>query len=363
MKPADRTLRELLAAGLLAPSAENKHELRFVVERDQVALVPTERASWAAAPHRELLTLMSFGAIVENIALMSARHGLLLEPALSLQARDGAVVLLRWRERPASIGALDPLADAVALRHTNRRFYARAPVESATLAALSQAALGADGARVRWLAAPDERRRALRAIRLAETERFKRRALHAELFGAVRFEAGWEGTLPEWLAPATLEVEPPARPMFGALRHWRAMRAAAWVGAPAMLGLRAGYLPAALSPHLGIVLARGDDDAATAFSAGRAFQRLWLAAAAAGLALQPMAAATALARQHAGGDWVSPSVQQELKRLLATLGPAVGEQPQMLFRLGRARAPSAVAGRRPLDDYLEGEVVSSPSPP
>jgi hypothetical protein len=354
MTPAADTLRELLAAGLLAPSAENRHDLRFVLEHDQVGLVPTDRASWSAAPHREMLTLMSFGAIVENIALVSPRHGLTLEPELALQAPDGAVVQLRWRERPKSAGAVDPLADAIALRHTNRRFYQRAPVESTTLAALSRAAERGDGGSVHWLVQADERRRALRAIRLAETERFKRRALHAELFGAVRFEAGWQGTLPEWLAPATLEVEPPARPMFSAMRQWPAVRAAAWVGAPWMLGMRAGYLPAALSPHLGVVLARGADAATAAFDAGRAFQRLWLAAAGAGLALQPMAAATALTRQHAGGDWVSAPVQRELKRLLDTLGPGEGAQPFMLFRLGRARAPSAVAGRRPLGDYLDG---------
>ncbi|MES2991069.1 MAG: nitroreductase family protein [Pseudomonadota bacterium] len=362
MRPDGDTLRDLLAAGLLAPSAENKHDLRFEIASDHVGLVPTDRASWGAAPHREMLTLMSFGAVVENIALQSAQHGLVLVPELRLAAREGAVASLRWREQVDA--AVDPLAEAIPRRHTNRRFYARTPVDAATLAALARAAGEAAGGSVHWLAAPDERRRALHAIRLAETERFKRRALHAELFGAVRFEAGWQRTLPEWLAPATLEVEPPARPMFSAMRHWGAMRAAAWVGAPAMLGLRAGYLPCALAPHLGAVLAQGDDDAAAAFAAGRAFQRLWLAAAAAGLALQPMAAATALARQHAGGDWVSAPVQQELRRLLATLGPAGGTaRPYMLFRLGRARAPSAVAGRRPLDDYLGGGAASSSAAP
>ncbi len=73
-----------------------------------------------------------------------------------------------------------------------------------------------------------------------------------------------------------------------------------------------------------------------------------------------MAAATALAHQHAGGDWVSEATQAELRRLLASLVDGTGAQPQLLFRLGRARAPSAVAGRRPLDDYLDGASASSP---
>jgi hypothetical protein len=359
MRPADATLRDILAAGLLAPSAENKHDLRFAVERGQVGLVPTGRAAWVAAPHRGMLALMSFGAVVENIALRSAQLGLELDLELHLHADAGAIAVLRWRERPAAAGAPDPLADALALRHTNRRFYGRDRVDASTLAALGRAAEAVAGGGVHWLDAPDERRRALRAIRLAETERFRRRALHEELFGAVRFEAGWKRTLPEWLAPATLEVELPARPMFSAMRHWGAMQMANRVGAHLMLGLRAGYLPCARAPHLGLLLAQGDDRATAAFTAGRSFQRLWLAAAAAGLALQPMAAATALARQQAGGDWVSEPTQRELQRLLASLGPGAGARPQMLFRLGRARAPSAVSGRRPLDDYLDGAV----SPP
>ncbi len=361
MNLADTTLRHILSAGLLAPSAENRHELRFVVGPGQVGLVPTERAAWAAAPHRGLLTRLSFGAVVENIALRSAQLGLALEPELHLDAAAGPLVVLRWSERPAVAGAPDALAhelaNALEQRHTNRRFYARAPVDAATLATLTRAAADVSGGGVHWLDAADERRRGLRAIRLAETERFRRRALHAELFGAVRFEAGWQRTLPEWLAPATLEVEPPSRPMFSAMRHWGVMRAATFAGAHLMLGLRAGYLPCALAPHLGLIVAHGADEASAAFTAGRSFQRLWLAAAAAGLALQPMAAATALARQHAGGDWVSAPTQRELQRLLASLVPGGGATPQLLFRLGRARAPSAVAGRRPIDDYLDGAVA------
>lgn len=57
-----------------------------------------------------------------------------------------------------------------------------------------------------------------------------------------------------------------------------------------------GYLPAALAPHIGLVLAEeghGNVPAA-ALNAGRTMERVWLAAQAQGLALQPMAAATVL---------------------------------------------------------------------
>jgi hypothetical protein len=119
-----------------------------------------------------------------------------------------------------------------------------------------------------------------------------------------------------------------------------------------VLGFRAGYLPCALTPHIGLVLGRDLHDDLAQLQAGRAFERVWLAAAAENLALQPMAAATVLVRQRPGNGWVSAGVKARLERLLDELCPGANGQPYMLFRLGAAEAPSAVSGRRPLGHYI-----------
>ncbi len=253
MRPPPDTLQRILEAGLLAPSAENKHYLEFRCNDDSVDLMATDLASWPAQPHRQMLALLSYGAVVQNIALKSAELGC----ALSVDwDRDlltsGHVAHLRW---DVSAAAADPLCHAIEGRHTNRRFYSRAALPAPTLERLAAAADAVPGARLLWLADAADRRAALRAIRLAETERFRRRALHAELFGAVRFELGWKQTAGEGLPPGALEVEPPMRAGFALLRHWRVMRAASRLGLHHALGLRAGYLPCALAPQLGLMLA------------------------------------------------------------------------------------------------------------
>ena len=48
-----------------------------------------------------------------------------------------------------------------------------------------------------WLDDVGLRKKTLRLIRIAETERFRSRELHHELFSAVRFEAGWRTPTPE----------------------------------------------------------------------------------------------------------------------------------------------------------------------
>ncbi len=351
MRPPEKVLASIVESGLRAPSAENKHYLQFEFARDSVTLLTTDADTWVAAPHRKMLALLAYGAVIENMQLGSASLGLAMNVALYPHPeRPNAIAELRW-SRPETPVAADPLAQAVATRHTNRRFYRRGEVGAPLRARLDAAAAAVTTARLDWLDERARRALALRAIRLAETERFVGHRLHEELFGAVRFERGWRAATDEFLAPASLEVEPPMRPGFAALRHPRVMRLAGWFGAHHLLGWRAGYLPAVSAPLLGLIWASGPPDEA-AIAAGRAFQRVWLAATVEGLALQPMAATTALARQTAGDGWVRPEPQSRLRAALQTLQAGRPDEAYMLFRIGRAAAPSAVAGRRPWRDYL-----------
>ena len=352
MRPHHEHLRNILGSGVCAPSAENKHQFQFQFDDESVSLVATDTASWVAQPHRRMLALLSFGAVVENVALRSAELGYALRVDwLPKPGRPDFVAVLRWSAAEPDAPA-DPLCHAIEARHTNRRFYRRTPLSAGLLAELADAAQGVPGTRLLWLGGPVDRSTALRAIRLAETERFKRRGLHQELFGSVRFDVGWAQATEEWLSPGALEVELPMRPAFALLRDWAVMRAGAWLGLPAALGFRAGYLPCALAPHLGLIVSAGAPGDLTDLHAGRAFQRVWLTAAAHGLALQPFASPTALARQVPGGEWVSAGVKARLNQLLLSLVPDGASRPCMFFRLGLAAPPTLVAGRLPLHHHV-----------
>ena len=350
--PPDDALHRILEAGLRAPSAENRHFLRLRRTGGRIELLSTDVDSWTERPHRRLLAGVSYGAVVENMALRSAALGWSLRAAWWPDpARPALVAALDWSPVEA---VADPLEAAIEARHTNRRFYRRDPLPAAELAGLDEAVAAVPGARLLWLDAAPRRAAALKLLRHAESERFRRRALHEELFSAVRFEAGWERSTNEGLPPGSLEVEPPMRAGFAALRRWPLRRAAGALGAPALLGVRAAWLPCRLAPHLGLVLADAPPPLRE-LVAGRALQRAWLAATALGLAFQPMAAPTALARQRAGGDWVAPAVQARLREGLRELAAGTGAEPCMFFRLGRAPAPRVVTSREPLASYLDSD--------
>lgn len=348
--PPDAALHRILEAGIRAPSAENRHYLRLRPGSEGVELISTDLATWAERPHRRLLALLSYGAVVENMALRSAELGWTLEPAWAPEpGRPELIAALAWRAAPPRA---DPLAAAIDARHTNRRFYRREALPASALDRLAAAAAAVPGCRVLWLDDGPRRREALHVLRIAETERFRRRALHEELFGAVHFELGWQRSAPEGLPPGALEVEPPMRPGFAALRHWPLMRAAGVFGAPVMLGLRASWLPCRLAPHLGVVLSDAPPDRLE-LQAGRALERAWLAATALDLAFQPMAAPTALERQRPGGGWVSPQVRERLSAGLERIASGTGARPCMFFRLGRAVPPSVATQRQPLEGYVD----------
>lgn len=349
MTPKQDLVREVLVAGLRAPSAENKHLLQFRLFDDGFTLIATDAAA-RRLPHRRWLASVSHGALAENMMLRAAELGVGLTVSWLPEAQQPEHVAdFHWSDASTP----DALARFIELRHTNRHFYRRERLPKSTLSRIETAAATTPGAHVLWLEG-DTRRLALHAIRIAETERFKRQELHREMFSAIRFDTGWRGNANEGLPPSALEVEAPARALFAAMRHWRVMHALTRIGAHHALGLRSGYLPAALAPHLGLVVIEPSAAPATAaFQAGRALQRAWLNAAAQGAAFQPIAAPTALALQSASEPgWVSAPVKSQLLGLLGSIAAGCRAQPQMFFRLGLAKPPGGVAQRLPLDRYL-----------
>jgi nitroreductase len=347
-EPTRADLLELIEAAVRAPSADNQHHFRFVVRDDGLDMLADAFFMSCQEPHRRLLTLLSYGAAAENMRLRLTQRGRAFVPEWFPDGPDDPC-LLRVRVADWTTAPVDALASRIDSRHTNRRLFKRLPLSTVVLQSLAAATASIDDVTLDWFDRGPRRRAVLHLMRIAETARFASPSLHRELFESVDFSAGWRQSVAEHLAPATLEVEPFLRGAFAALRHPRIMRIARGGGAHYMLGLRAGYVPAATAPQLGVLASPlPPDDAALAI--GRAFQRLWLAADAAGVALQPMVASTILAWQDPGGDPIRQAIRQRLRKGWEELSmPAV---PLVAFRLGHAKPPAVKAGRRPASDYI-----------
>lgn len=250
--------------------------------------------------HRRIMSLVAIGAAVENVKLRAGRLGFETKVCwFPDSGNPGLVAEIDVDRLPQT--RVDPIEVAIERRRTNRRVRFRGPpLSQGELGALSAEATGIDGIQLHWFDSPETRKQILRLVRLAETERFRSRELHEELFSAVRFDIGWTASSDDGFPPGSLEVEAWMRPMFRGLRHWRVLRLLRTVGMHHALGLRAAYLPCRLAPHVG-ALTTSLDLASGALTAGAVFERIWLRTTLLGAELQPFAASAVLSCRPANG--------------------------------------------------------------
>lgn len=244
----------LVEAAALAPSADNRREVQLEHAGRRVRLWGDQ--TWRSAPeHRRIMSLVAIGAAVENVKLRAGRLGFETKVCwFPDSGNPGLVAEIDVDRLPQT--RVDPIEVAIERRRTNRRVRFRGPpLSQGELGALSAEATGIDGIQLHWFDSPETRKQILRLVRLAETERFRSRELHEELFSAVRFDIGWTASSDDGLPPGSLEVEAWMRPMFRGLRHWRVLRLLRTVGMHHALGLRAG-LPAV---PIGTPCGRADD--------------------------------------------------------------------------------------------------------
>lgn len=332
----DNEVQSLLEAAVAAPSADNHHGWRLHINGAHIEL----RLSEAAADDRtrQRLTLISVGAVAESLRIRATRLGLRAE--VQFNAGDPLRPFALQLTSVPSL-AIDHLDAGLTGRHSNRALRFSGPeLSEQQQAEMQQQAGQVAGSWLRWLDRPELRSACLPLIRRAEVERFRNPVLHAELFSAVRFDAGWTAGCSEGLPPASLGVHPLERPGFSMMRHWGVQRFMNLLGAHHMLGMRSAALPARLAPHV-LVIGAGGPEADSAFLAGRLLLRVWTEANAMGLAAQVLAASPVYALPDA------TAVPHELQAALAKGWRALCPDgtPWVVLRLGRAPAPAVRAGR------------------
>lgn len=345
-------LLDMARSGVLAPSADNHHVFRIELDETAVRVWPTPEFDACTDRLRRILGLISLGGVVENMQLRAGELG--LAARIRWFPADGSGPVAQLDVEPSTAPG-DELASAIPARHTNRRMYHGPGPDESENAQFHAAVAAVEGVRLVWLQGA-ARRRALKLIWLAESERFLRRRLHEDLFSSIRFDLGWHEGADRAIPPGALEVELPMRPMFKALRHWALMRPLTWLGAHRLLGLRAGWLPCWQAPALGLLTSALPVEQG-AVAVGAAFERVWLRATLQGLALQPMAGSVVLPLQSGIEEGVSDALRSTLAAGWQSIVP--GETPLMVFRVGHAKRPSITSGRRPLEDHLISAVQAA----
>jgi nitroreductase len=307
----EQQLRALVRYAVLAPSTRNSQPWQFTIERNTVRLWadPSRRLPVADPDGRELH--LSLGCALENLLVAGTLLGYRREVACfpDLGAPELAAVI-GFHPSFRTPSAHGPTLETLQLRHTAHRPFLAREVSQPSLERLRSVA-GEPGVRFALCERADRRRSAdVLSVRAVATL-FGDDAYRMELLGGKRdgtpFLSGQAGSL-------IFSHAEPAR------------RLAQQVSA----GIRS-------APVVGVIGSVGDSPV-DQLRSGRVLERLWLAATAEGLAMQPIGYALA-----------APATREALAALFPEAGPRAQQLVRVGYAVARDGAPSA---RRPLDEVL-----------
>jgi len=141
------------------------------------------------------------------------------------------------------------------------------------------------------------------------------------------------------------------------LRHWWIMRLGIALGLHRLIALEQRFVYRRAGAY-GIVLARGDSPTDW-MRVGRLVERIWLAATNAGLSLQPLTGVIFLtigSGTEEGKRTFTLDERNRLKEARENIARIFGVEDRTLafmFRIGRAKPPSAHTSRRPFEQMVD----------
>ncbi len=348
---------ELCRRASQAPSPDNNQPWLFRHARQEGALeVHHCRKRALPSDAGDLFSWIAVGAAIENLVLAASQQGLTSTVEYMPRPFDAVGEGEHVADIRLTLGAqADPLAEYIRKRVTNRKLYRRSRVSNENLA-MVKSAIGDPRCEVVWLTERNDLKQLSRLVRVADRIRFEHRPFHDEFHSVLRYGDAEARRTGDGLELKSLEVPSIAGPVFRALRSWTRMRLANRLGMSRMFS---GYSAKQIvrSGGVGLLLARESSDECL-LEAGRAFQRVWLAATQQNLAFQPVGGLPLFLRKLAieGPNAFTPPHAARLKPLadeLQTLFPAAHDKtPVMLFRIGHADPPSARSYRYATDKNI-----------
>jgi hypothetical protein len=284
---------------------------------------------------------VAIGAAVRNMRIAAAALGVLGDVDLS---PDGSATFeLGTRSDPELAAMYLPMLRRV----TNRRLGDRAPADLAPLAAAARAA----GADLSALTGGEHLAEAADLLIDADRIRYLVPTLHREMMSELCDPR--TDSLERGIDVRTLEMGPNIA-LLGIARRGEVMAELADWDLGRALGGRVGELVESSSALVAVTVAGGGP--LDYLRGGEATEAVWIAATAAGLAVQPIVPLFLFTQNHRELQAIAGRYTDRLaeagKRLWDLLKVEPGRNPAMLLRISHAPAPTAISLRDPETAHL-----------
>lgn len=270
-------IQKILEAGVQAPSGSNSQPWRFEVRGDTIDVIALPEKDHPILNFRNRGTWIAHGALLENISIASL--------ALGYDARINVFPNTVKPNLVAQISLIhsapkdEPLHRAIFLRTTNRKPYKISPLIQEQKNEILSAAKEAGGD-FRFTEDRKEMGILGKAVSVNEIVMLENKELHRLFFDELVWNKEEERKKGSGLYLKTMELQPPQQMALRLFKHWPIMNFFNSLGAARMIA-RDNAKTYASSSLIGIIVVEDTDQ--SFLSAGRAIERIWLAATKLGL--------------------------------------------------------------------------------
>lgn len=352
----DEEIRMLVEAGAHAPSGGNLQPWNFLACEGHLFLFHDLERGYSAIDGGGLVPAIGLGACLENIRIAASSIGVGLN--ISTLPLPDAQELIAVISKDGSIKNIvpDPLAQWIPQRCTNRKKPIKRAIDDSVLRAMADAVAEVTRCEMHTVVDAEARAAIAEAIASAELVRVLSPIGHDEFFGhEVRWTTQEAEATRDGIDLATMELKPSARVAFKVASDPATMDLLRlWNGGSGFKYATRGSVTD--SPALCLISTDRNDPGAM-LDAGRAMERMWLAATAHNLAVHPVSAPILLAHnvRFGGGKGMNPAERDAVIRTFEEVRTRfkVGDrEPMFLLRLCHAPPPTARSLRRSLEEVL-----------
>ncbi|MEK7650491.1 MAG: nitroreductase family protein [Patescibacteria group bacterium] len=341
-------IQEIIDLAIWAPSGDNSQPWRFQIIENKLRIFNIPNRDNPILNFQQSGSYLAHGALIENLNLLAKVRGydstIILFPDKTNSDFVAEITLVRNALGQVS----DNLEQYVSKRHTNRKPYQTEPLDEPTAEALKGAVSQEYG---QVVLVTDRKKIDQVAPLLSNMERIalENKDLHHSFFRSifwnkVRNQKGKPGLFIE-----TLELPPPARPLFKLLKFWPVTCFANFFGFSRLASKGNAKLYAQSGAYIAIMSKQ--DDPVGFVNAGRLMQRAWLTATSLSLSVQPVTGVLFMGRRFLSGD-TGDFTQEHVdlavssyQKLRSIVGLSDQDTIAILLRVGYGKTATARSGR------------------
>lgn len=345
---------QILEAAIQAPSGDNNQPWKFKLNDNQISIYINKPDN---SNINEIASLISCGAVIENIQIAASKHCLSVSINSSLTQKDNLQEIASITLNKNITNKLcNNLYLFIKERHTNRTKFNKKPIPSSDLQKLQQAIIDIKDVNLHLITDEKQKNKIAKLVYGADLIRAEKKELHEYLMKMIRFTDEEALRTRDGFHVKNLEAGRDGEQLLKLIKPWQRMK---WLNKIGMSKLFANVSKSGVkqSSAMGFITVKGTT-INDFINAGKAMQRIWLTATSLGIDFQPMGAVTLFWMNFKFGqqDTFSKEHQSQLQQLWEDYKQNFckneEELPAMLFRIGYGKQVKVKTLRKNLAEFL-----------